>query len=470
MLRTFEDLKRNVRYLLSKMSQDQRNIDNLEQQVNEVSDEVADSNSQISSNTTQITSTIGEVDTLKITSANLQQKSFDKVVVVKQASDLLGALSSDVIYLVDGNIDMLNNSIVVPPGGLFIQGHDYFVSSLFSSSDNTTLFVNDGGNPSGNFRVVNLTLYVTGLNSKMFNLDNQGNFASIEFLSTNLGTFSGETTSLGDITNYRQFRTDDVAFIRVADGMNFNGVWAGGFAITRTILLSIPANTVVFKEGNSLDFEGSSISDINAISIDNSVVVFEFQESNFQRDEGFALAGARFNINSNPVPNISLQSTKRFFKDCSGVENTFPGGQWELTAEILTPLTQNVSSKILGTTTYENLVYFIQNTDNEFVYNSEISKSFNLFGYVVIDGAANAELELEIRKWDSVNSNYIIERVFKRRVSNVIGGLDVAYFIISATTVLSKNDRIELWIKNTTSGADITALDSSYLRLDTRFS
>jgi len=395
-------------------------------------------------------------------------EDYEYRVKVKQASDLQGVLDSNKIYVVDGKIDMGSIEIEVPSGGLFIEGFDYFVSCLYSSEDNHTMFKNSTGQAAGNFKLGNISIYSSGNNSKIFELDNQLNFGAIEFNSVNIGDFSVLTTEIGQLNQYRQFRTNDCAFIRIGDGLNFGGVWAGGFRITDTILLAIPANTSVFKEGVNLNFLGSSLSDLNAVSIDNTTIVFDFQDSNFSMDEGFSMNGARFNISSNPVPNMTLSSTKRNFSNCTGVTNTFEGAKWELTTQQETGLTLNTLTKLEGVTTYSNLVYFGTNGNNSIVYNSSIIKDYVVSGQLVIDGGANDDIEIIVRKWNNLTSSYTDESVFLRRISNIVGGLDIAYFNPYTNVSLNINDRIEIWVRNITDNTNVTLLEGSFINIISR--
>ena len=115
----------------------------------------------------------------------------------------------------------------------------------------------------------------------------------------------------------------------------------------------MPASSVAFGEGTTLLFEGSSQSGLNALSVDDTAIVFDFDEANFSSDWGFNLDGARFKIASghDPIPNISNTSTKRYFKNSRGVENTFPGGRMEFTTQAVTTLTVDTPTKAAGTTT-----------------------------------------------------------------------------------------------------------------------
>jgi hypothetical protein len=395
-------------------------------------------------------------------------------IVVTSSAQLTGTLRSDVVYLIDGHIDMGALSVEVPPGGLSIYGFGYEVASIYSDLDNATLFTSPAGSYSGNCILTGMTLYVTGVGSKVFALDNDGNSSAVELDTVNLGRFGApgsETTSLGSLTAYRQFRMAGCAIIRVQDGLEFVGTWAGGAAIDSTILLSIAAGVTIFKAGAGLDFQGSTLSNINALSVDNTATVFDWADANFSRDEGFALAAARFNIAAahTPIPNMTEGSTKRFFRDCSGVLNTYPGGWWEITTETATTLTVNTPTKLLGTTTYNEMVYVSGAASNAFVFNSTIRKQFTLVGNVVISGGANDQIELSVRVWDDSAASYVVKRTFTHQISNLVGLLDVTYFTFDAQVgELSTNDRVELWVENTTDDTSVTALNGSVVTLQAR--
>lgn len=406
-------------------------------------------------------------NTLEFLNTNINTNNIDNRVIVKQASDLIN-IDSSKIYLIDGKIDMGTTQIEVPTGGFFYRGLDYFVSSLYSTADNYTMFINKTGENAGNIRGTNVEHYVSGTNSQVFNLDNQGNFGSCEFISCNFGTFATDTTSLGNLDNFRQFRTADTAFIKILDGIEFNGTWSGGMSVSDTILLSIANGVTMFKEGTSLLFQGSVSSNINALSIGATTIVFDFQESNFDIDWGFNLEAARFpNINT-AIPNINVQSIKRYFKDCRGLENTFVGGGWKLTTEIITPLVVNIGSKINGITTYSNLVHTSGTLSNELVYESNISSDFILSGDLVIDGGPNDEITVTVRKFVNATSSYEDVEEYERTISNVVGGNDVAYFSFNTPVQLDADDRIELWVTNTTDNTSITLQQGSSILLEER--
>lgn len=391
-----------------------------------------------------------------------------KTKLVSSISDLEN-IDSSVYYKINGFIDTSSTPIEVPSGGFYFGGDSYFTSGLYSSEDNYTMFVNKPGEYAGNILSKGVELFVNGSNSKYFDLDNQQNNASFEMTSTNIGRAFQNSSSIGNLANYRQFRTDDFAFFSLTDGLSFDGVWGGGFSVTGTIMLFNTAPGVtLFKEGAGLVFNGSSISNINALSVQDDAIIFGFQDSNFSRDEGFILDGARFKIGTNPIPNMTASTTKKKFKNCSGIRNTYISSEWEVTAQAPTILMMSSAAKAQGVTTYKNEVYFSHTTDNAFVFNSSIEKECVVAGQVIISGTANNSITVTIRKFDSESGLYEDIREFTRILNNIVGPLDLGYFDIYAPLVVRQNDIIEVWLTNNTMTANATIIDGSFLHIDER--
>ena len=145
----------------------------------------------------------------------------DSTIVVRQASQLTGTLDPTKAYLIDGVIDMGTSSITVPPGGLTLIGVDFRISGLTSSEDNFDLFVSPDGSYSGALILQKLYVTTSGANSRVFNLDNQGNNNAVEMVDLNF-VFC---TSCGELTSYRQMLTTNVAWIGCNDGFTLSGTW-----------------------------------------------------------------------------------------------------------------------------------------------------------------------------------------------------------------------------------------------------
>tara|TARA_R110000772_G_scaffold2839_1_gene10293 strand:+ start:2084 stop:3283 length:1200 start_codon:yes stop_codon:yes gene_type:complete len=382
--------------------------------------------------------------------------------LVQRPSDLAPPLSSEICYEIDGVVDMLLTSIVVPAGGLTIRGCGIGVSKLMSSSDNATLFVDDGFF-SGALFLSMVTLTSPGLSSKIFDLDNAGNGNAVELSQVNIEG----STSLGSLANYRQFLGINVAIVAPDDGLEFIGTWTGGLAIVDTILIAIPSGVTVFKAGLNFLVVGSLRSNLNALSIDTTSVVFDFAEANFTADEGFSLTNYRANLNSNSIPNIPATSTKAHFRDCSGISNTYVGGELAISTEVETPIaTADTLVKLLGTTTYNHLAWFSGLNSNEFVSETDSQLDLNISGVLSFSGNSNTVMILQVRRWDASASVYAdVGSEFEATLNAGGRGEGISF---QAIATVDKGDRIEVWIKNMTNNSNITAQIGGSLLLSVR--
>lgn len=383
----------------------------------------------------------------------------DDIILVTSPDQMDGVLRSDVVYVPIGMIDLSTVNPLVGSGGVFIQGADYFISGFYSTANSHTLFETDPATYAGNFRMQNCALYSSGTSSKLFELDNEENSGAVEFNSCNIGDFAGSTTEIGNLTEYRQFRTNDCGFFRVQDGLTFTGTWAGGFRINDTIVLAQAASSTLFKPGVGLTFGGRCISDINAASVDPTTITFDFTASNFLLDAGFQLTGASFAPNSSISVTTDENEIQSFFRDCVEIRNTRPGFDLEFTADAVTALTADTDAKVAGTTVTTNATWWTQTGNNEVTYNSSLVRDFKITVNCTVDGGANDEISLIVKKWDDSASAYVDLKTRTRNISNVLGGLDVANYSFVTTGEFAENDRIELWMRNNDDGTDATVLD-----------
>ena len=132
-----------------------------------------DLNANAAENESRNTTNTGNISTNTGNITTLQNLTSNEVIVVKQASDLSGTLSSTKIYEIDGTIAMGSQTITVPSGGLTLMGRGNNVSGLITSEASFTLFV-DAASDAGSITVESLDFQVDGTSSKVFDLDNSG--------------------------------------------------------------------------------------------------------------------------------------------------------------------------------------------------------------------------------------------------------------------------------------------------------
>lgn len=384
--------------------------------------------------------------------------------IVTTKEELAGDLSSELLYIIDGQIDMGDTSILVPKGGLRLHGHGFGISGLYSTEDNYTMFIDDGVY-SGDLFTHDMDLSVTGTSSQLYDLDNDGNSNTFEFNNVNFVN----CTSIGSIDSYRQFFASGCGFINPSDGFNFIGPCTGQ-AIIDSIVLGLGSGVTLFKAGTGFVIGSSLRSNLNAINIDDNATVFDYSPSNFTTDGSFYLDGFRTNLNADAVPNTPASSVKAQFVNCSGIDNTYPGISWTISTGATTTITTaNTLVKLAGTTTASNDAWFEQTGDNEITYLSSLPRAIKVEGIITLSGGANDQAALQIRKFIFATSTY--ENIGPRYVATLNGGLlgtRGELLTIVALTEINEGDRIEVWVENQTDTTDISSVAGGILSISSR--
>lgn len=394
-------------------------------------------------------------------------RSYQYRVIVQSIYDL-GELSSggtrvtpdpDLLYMLDGFIDTKGISIEVPEGGMSLAGLNggRDVMGLTCSENNYTMFVSPSGGYSGDVVIESCTLTATGTSSKIFDLDNDSNSNALDITGVNFGF---NTTSLGNLANYRQLLFNNVGFIGIKDGLTFDGTWTG-IAVLTSIAVLFPASATLFKVGTGFTV-GNIRSDINFLSVQSSSILFDFSPSNIVNNASFSLDGVRSGADD-AVPNTLGSSIKARFRNCQGIENTYIGGQWVLTTPATTTITTaGTYVKLAGTTTYADLQHFSQTTDNAFVYDGDQTIDVVVNANIGCSGGANDQIRLKIRKWDDSASAYVdVTTTPDQTMNGGLLGTRAENISFQGITRLDNNDRIEIWIANITDTANVSAVENS---------
>lgn len=391
----------------------------------------------------------------------------DNEVIIKSVDDIPTTVSSDKVYFIDGFIDIGALEIIVPTGGMYISGHGYGISGLFSTENNHTMFKTGGGTYAGDFIVNGCTFYTTGTSSKLFSLDNDGNNSACEFNACNLGSFSVTTTSLGSITAYRQFRTGDFAAIKYTDGFTFNGSFSG-IAFNDSILLSNVAGTTFLQEGVSLLITDGMSSNMNALSLDSTSEWCDFQSSNFDSSANMTLSGFR-TAGTDPLPNMDATNIRSLFKGCTGIDNTFIGGSWSVTTEAETTVgTADTLVKIAGITTTSLDGHFSSSTNNRLQYDGVNTIKVDIDGYMQLETSGTESLVVTVRQWDNSASSWIDLQTFPLETQLKLLGDRRGSTGISTIATLETGDYIELWAKNVSNTNNYTILLGGTIKINQR--
>lgn len=389
--------------------------------------------------------------------------TLDSVIVVKSPEDLEGSLDSSKVYVIDGIIDFTGTgiSIVVPSGGLNLQGSSFDVSQLVCTDPNYTLF---NSNPtSGNLVASNLTFTTSGSNSRIYNLAGTGSEA-IELNSINYVN----CTSLGTIDSYRQLLEEGTGRFSGTPELTFEGSW-GGARITTSIALGMSDFTSLFKAGPSLLFSGRFITDMNC-NLPPIGAFLDFSDSNIDGEESLIISGAfirRNNIidasDSTITPNISEESIKSLWSNNTGVPNTHKYIKSVYSTEVTTIVSAiNTYYPLEGTLTIEDQSHFTMPVNGQYELSSG-NGVYHITGDLTLESNANNQIDIQVTR--SIDGGVTWSRVqhVARTVNNLSGARDVAFFPISFTQVLNKGDRIRLEVENKSGANNITAELDSYI-------
>lgn len=374
--------------------------------------------------------------------------------IVTHYSQLMGALRSDIVYIIDGLIDMGSNSIIVPQGGLNVQGLGFGVSCLLSSENNFTLFIDDGVF-SGNLFLDHVEINISGTGSQVFDLDNDGNSHAVECTTVNFLN----CVSLGVLRNYRQGLWLNVALLGCIDGLEMVGVWAGGFASLTAIIVGGPSPSftgTLFKAGAGLTIGGRFRSDMNAEGLAVGGEFCDFAPANILNSGRFQMTNVSVPVGSDAFPNMPEGDVKARFRNCDGVDNTYIGGQYKFTTEVATAIaTQDVFVKIAGVTTYTDLQHFTGAVDNATKYIGDQVIGTTMLADLSFSGPNNNELVLMSRHWVDAISDYVD---LAESGKFTLGGAGRSEPIsLHSFCKFSINDRFELWVKNTSGTGNVTA-------------
>tara|TARA_R110002020_G_scaffold472424_1_gene700426 strand:- start:17113 stop:18444 length:1332 start_codon:yes stop_codon:yes gene_type:complete len=386
---------------------------------------------------------------------DLIHTSESQVVVVKQASDLIGALSSSKVYVIDGEIDMTGaGSIIVPADGLELRGLGLNVSVLKSSGVGHIMFADASGD-SGGLSMGDMTLTSTGASSKIFDLDNSGATAAglgrVEFNNVNFT----DVVNIGDLSNFVQLLQMTCVWRSVDDGYTFHGTWGGALFIDSFLVRGFGSSGVMFREGTGLTF-GSRMFCNGNIDVPTGSIAYDFSHSVFN-DASFELVFGNYSGGGTVSSIISNADTEARFRDNNGFENTYVGGRWALNADTGTTTTvAGTFYKMAGVTTSADLQWMSGGTANDLTYDSsEKARAIVQGSASIASGTANTNVTLRVVKLDASDSLNPVTLADMPTLSLKSAG-DALQIPIVAYADLEAGDVVEVWVTSDKAGAVLT--------------
>tara|TARA_R110000765_G_scaffold333909_1_gene424378 strand:- start:42 stop:1874 length:1833 start_codon:yes stop_codon:yes gene_type:complete len=399
-----------------------------------------------------------------------EPKSPESTVIVSDASDLSGTLLSNVVYFIDGIIDMGSQSIEVPAGGLSLVGSTFDVCQLTSSAVGYTMFTSPVGG-SGNLLGKDLGFETSGATSQVFNLVSATGFDAFEFARINFNN----CTSLGTVDSYRQGLEEGSGRFGGTPTLTLKGTWAGGYRITTSIVRSLSAGmtTPLFSAGVGFSMASRFLTDINC-DLPASAALLDFAPAQFPNPSTLQIQSAIITRNgvsdandANITPNISASDLSSAWRDNTGIKGTFVGGQANLTGELLTTInTINVEVDLAGTWTATGLEHFDNPVNGHLRHLGNDPKQYQVSFDMVLEGTATETYELRLVKDDGVTTTL---QFSQQRVINALqGARNVGYFGGVAYVLMDQNDVVYWKVVNTSSAQNCTLEDGSQFNVSAR--
>ena len=385
---------------------------------------------------------------------------------VTQASDLSGTLSSSVVYVIDGPLDMGAQSITVPTGGLALRSTGSIDSAMTSTEAGYTMFI-DSADDAGSVVISGLAFTTSGVGSKVFDLTSDGttDVFSIDRCAFIACTEIGTIDSFGIVTiemSQNGFCSDGWTFdgdVIIFDfiGNASTGMISGGIQLQKGAAFSVLSNMII--EAGTFD-------------VPAGVTFCDFNAGNFVNDASFELIFNNIAGAGTFLPNMDGSDLKARWRDNNfdppgNATNTYVGSEWHIATgdtATTTIVTQGVYVKVAGQTTYIDEAWFASVADNAQLFASGRTVKAIVLGsinFIANSGGQDKFITLTVRHWDDSATAYIDLPGKPRGTATSAGAIRNASVFNFVT--LELDDRVELWIQNDTDTTNLTVVAGSIM-------
>lgn len=393
-------------------------------------------------------------------------------IIVTSAADLSGTLSSTTEYFLDGIIDMGSQEIEIPSGGLSLSGYNFDISKLISSATGYTMFVSPIGG-SGDLLGKDYAIEVTGAGSQVYNIKSATGNEAFEFARINYN----DCESLGSIDNYRQGLEVGTGRFGGKPQLELVGVWSGGYFIDTSIVRSLDDGAYsLFSAGAGFVMSSRFRTNQN-IDLPANASFLDFSSANFINPSTLQLDGCLISRNgvinatdTNILPNASAGDLTSEWMGNNGIDNTFVGGESNISVEVTTTITTTATFEDLaGTYVPSGLQHFDSPANGQLRHLGDSPREYNVSGQFILASSANDEVDLKVVVFRAATPGFEDGKTVRRVINNLAGGRNVAYFVLSDNIVLNKNDYVKLQVAQVTpSTDDITAEVDSFFSVEAR--
>lgn len=367
--------------------------------------------------------------------------------------------ASDYIYEIDGIITA-TQSWNIPAGGITFNGYGANFSTITTATPNLTIFTG-----SGNIFINSMKLSNPATGSKVFNMTAATGFEACEFTNVNFEN----NFDIGSFSGYRQGLLLNGFMFNTLQGILFKGTWTGGFRVDASRFIMQAGSSYMFKGDVGQTFGSRFVSNANS-TIPSGCIGYSFTAANFVNDASFQLIGAQFNGAGTYVSSITRTSIKSLWRDCVGVQDTFPGAILKSSGDSITVLSNGVFSELNVPIVIDETAWFQSNNANAFhlQYLSTLPLDIKTELVIACQAGNNNELEIQVRKYNTTNTTFtVIDNI--KMTSNGGGlGTRVEPATLPAYTSIVKDERIRVFIRNNSGNTNVLTEASSKLIISKR--
>lgn len=378
-----------------------------------------------------------------------------------------GTIDSTKSYFIDGVIDMGDQAITVPPGGIEIAGFSFDISKLISSADNYEMFVSAPS--SGNVLMSDIDITVSGSSSQVFDLIDSDGLHAFEINRVNFTN----CTSLGQLENYRQGLEIGTGRFGGSPSLILAGEWLGGYRLTTSIARSMPdLATSLFRAGAGFTMYNRFLTDIHCdlpASPDSGLL--DFNGTEFPKPGMLDINGAIITRDgvSDPndiylTPNITAGNLASYWKNNVGLPNTFVGGKLTITAEIQTTIgLVNEFVNMNGTFTPSDMEHFDSPANGQLRQLGTDPREYVCYVNLILDGGDTDVYTVRMVVVRNVGGATEVVNSQMRVINSFNGSRDVAYYSYLFNVKLNFHDIIYMQVANNTDTTNCTLeLDSAF--------
>jgi hypothetical protein len=403
---------------------------------------------------------------------------YNNVQVVQTLDDFPAPVGNEIIledktYLIDAvKLDITGYCLVFGQRSA-IQGFNQNVSSIQSFENGglmfkstTNLFMND------------VEVYLSAPNLTLF--DHQGDGTTPEgesfeinkmavYCQDDNGAFQTGCKA-GLIKDIRQGFMGTQFFLGFQDGFKLAGTWTnGGMRITDTLwrAFAIMGQTGKVYYSDPTDpvvFESRFSSNAN-IQVNGSSIGYDFPQTAFTFDGQYQLqngnvsgSGTFVSLWSGNHPSTYPEAN---FKDNTGITNSFAGVEWISTTDnLVTTATQNVWYKIPVSAATVKDATWVTYANGEVTYDSDNVLDASTITRISAVGKSNDIVEIKIVKEDvlAVQTDLIVATITIQGSASQGRAENVT---IPTTAMLKKDDKLSVWIRNTSGTSNVTILEGA---------